>query len=127
MLTIFRNLTNKMGQDPDHACVRMYSGWEKHLIDSLFVGLDSKQVKDYPAFSNDAINFLLSNRNIADIGVEAISFDPGIEENYTGHKTLFTAGKWGVQCVANLKRIPKTGATIIVGAPKVGKATGGRG
>jgi kynurenine formamidase len=27
--------------------------------------------------------------------------------------------------VANLNKIPKTGATVIVAAPKVGKATGG--
>jgi kynurenine formamidase len=113
------------GQIPDHACVMMYSGWAKRLTDPSFVGLDTNQVKHYPGFANDAIAFLLAERNIAGIGVDVLSFDPGTDENYTGHKTLFTAGKWGVECVANLDKIPKTGATIIVGAPKVGKATGG--
>jgi kynurenine formamidase len=113
------------GEIPDHSCVMMYSGWEKHLKDSLFVGLDSKQVKHYPGFSNDAIKFLVKERNIAGIGVDVLSFDPGTDENYTGHKTLFEAGKWGVECVANLNKIPKSGATVIVAAPKVGKATGG--
>jgi kynurenine formamidase len=115
----------EFGKIPDHSCVMMYSGWEKHLKDSLFVGLDSKQVKHYPGFSNDAIKFLVKERNIAGIGVDVLSFDPGTDENYTGHKTLFEAGKWGVECVANLNKIPKTGATVIVAAPKVGKATGG--
>lgn len=115
----------EFGRIPDHSCVMMYSGWEKHLKDSLFVGLDSKQVKHYPGFSNDAIKFLVKERNIAGIGVDVLSFDPGTDENYTGHKTLFEAGKWGVECVANLNKIPKTGATVIVAAPKVGKATGG--
>lgn len=115
----------EFGKIPDHSCVMMYSGWEKHLKDSLFVGLDSKQVKHYPGFSNDAIKFLVNERNIAGIGVDVLSFDPGIDENYTGHKTLFEAGKWGVECVANLDKIPKKGATVIVAAPKVGKATGG--
>jgi kynurenine formamidase len=115
----------EFGKIPDHSCVMMYSGWEKHLKDSLFVGLDSKQVKHYPGFSNDAIKFLAKERNIAGIGVDVLSFDPGTDENYTGHKTLFEAGKWGVECVANLNKIPKTGATVIVAAPKVGKATGG--
>jgi kynurenine formamidase len=113
------------GKIPDHACVMMYSGWEKHLNDTMFVGLDSKQVKHYPGFSNEAIKFLVNERNIAGIGVDVLSFDPGIDENYTGHKTLFEAGKWGVECVANLNKIPKTGANVIVAAPKVGKATGG--
>jgi kynurenine formamidase len=115
----------EFGKIPEHSCVMMYSGWEKHLKDSLFVGLDSEQVKHYPGFSNDAIKFLVNERNIAGIGVDVLSFDPGIDENYTGHKTLFEAGKWGVECVANLNKIPKTGATVIVAAPKVGKATGG--
>jgi kynurenine formamidase len=120
-----KNFEKEFGKIPEHSCVMMYSGWEKHLTDSLFVGLDAKQVKHYPGFSNDAIKFLVDERKIAGIGVDVLSFDPGIDENYIGHKTLFEAGKWGVECVANLNKIPKTGATVIIGAPKVGKATGG--
>jgi kynurenine formamidase len=116
---------NKYGEIPNHACVMMYSGWEKRLTDSSFVGLDSNQVKHYPGFSNDAIRFLLTHRTISGIGVDVLSFDRGIDEHYSGHKILFAAGKWGAECVANLSKIPKTGATVIIGAPKVGKATGG--
>lgn len=110
---------------PDRACVMMYSGWENHLNDSLFVGLDRDSVKHYPGYSHEAIKFLLTERNISGIGVDVLSFDPGVDAHYTGHKTLFMAGKWGLECVANLSRIPPSGATIIVGAPKVGGATGG--
>ncbi len=120
-----KNFENKYGKIPDHACVMMYSGWGKRLGDSSYIGLDNKHVKHYPGFSTDAIRFLLTNRNIAGIGVDVLSIDPGIDENYTGHKTLFAAGKWAVENVANLNKIPKKGATVIVGAPKVGKATGG--
>ncbi len=120
-----KNFEKQYGEIPAHACVMMYSGWEKHLKDSLYVGLDNKGVKHFPGFSNDVIAYLLTNRNIAGIGVDVLSFDPGIDENYSGHKNLFSAGKWGVENVANLSHIPKTGASIIVGAPKVGNATGG--
>lgn len=113
------------GEIPVHACVMMYSGWEKRLRDSSFIGIDDKQVKHYPGFSNEAIRFLISKRDIAGIGVDVLSFDPGIDENYTGHKILLAAGKWGVENIANLEKIPRIGATIFVGAPKVGKATGG--
>ena len=113
------------GRIPGHACVMMYSGWEKHLKDSMFVGLDEKLIKHYPGFSIDAIKFLVEERDVAGIGVDALSLDPGRDENYIGHKALFQAGKWAVECVANLNKIPKTGATVIVAAPKVGKATGG--
>lgn len=120
-----KTFEDKYGSIPDHSCVMMYSGWEEHVKDSMFVGLDSNQVKHYPGFSKEAITFLVTERNIAGIGVDVLSFDPGTDESYTGHKILFEAGKWGIECVANLSKIPSKGATIIVGAPKVGKATGG--
>jgi len=125
MVEDIEKFENQYGKIPAHACVMMYSGWEKRLEDSSFIGIDDKQIKHFPGFSYDAIKFLVVNRNIAGIGVDVLSFDPGIDENYTGHKILLAAGKWGVECVANLNKIPKIGATIIVGAPKVGKATGG--
>ena len=120
-----RLFEDRYGKIPAHSCVMMYSGWEKRLHDSTFVGLDKNLVKHYPGFSHEAISFLLKDRDIAGIGVDVLSFDPGVDETYSGHKILFAAGKWGVECVANLDKIPKTGATIIVGAPKVGRATGG--
>ncbi|RYY54552.1 MAG: cyclase family protein [Chitinophagaceae bacterium] len=115
----------RYGRIPANACVMMYSGWEKHLRDSMFVGLDSLQVKHYPGFSNEVIEYLLKEREISGIGADVLSLDPGVDENYTGHKILFAAGKWALECVANLHGIPKTGATIFIGAPKVGDATGG--
>jgi kynurenine formamidase len=120
-----KKFEKRFGKIPKNACVMMYSGWENRLRDHSFVGLDSSQTKHYPGFSTEAIDFLLTNRIIAGLGVDVLSFDPGIDENYTGHKMLFAAGKWGVECVANLHQVPQSGATIIIGAPKVGKATGG--
>ena len=35
------------------------------------------------------------------------------------------AGKWNVECVANLTKIPPAGATVFVGASKVAGAAGG--
>ena len=115
----------RYGRIADHACVMMYSGWEKYLNNSRFVGLDHRHTKHYPGFSTAAIDFLVKKRNIAGIGVDVLSIDPGVDEAYVGHKILFEAGKWAVECVANLNKIPKSGATVIVAAPKVGKATGG--
>jgi kynurenine formamidase len=113
------------GRIPANSCVLLHTGWDKKLNDPSYIGLDDKQIKHYPGFSNDAIKYLIRERNIAGIGIDDLSFDPGIDENYSGHKILFAAGKWGIECVANLSKLPKTGGTIIIGAPKVGGATGG--
>ena len=115
----------RYGPIASHSCVMLYTGWDRKLHDASFIGLDPQNVKHYPGFSNDAIRFLVKERNVAGIGIDDLSFDPGIDESYSGHKILFAAGKWGIECVANLSLVPSTGAVIIIGAPKVGGATGG--
>jgi kynurenine formamidase len=35
---------------------------------------------------------------------------------------LSKAGKWALECLANLQRLPARGARIFIGAPKVERA-----
>ena len=82
-------------------------------------------VKHYPGFSPEAIDFLVNQRNVAGIGADVISFDPGRDSTYKGHHALFEHQKWGIENVANVDKLPATGATLFVGAPKIGEGTGG--
>jgi kynurenine formamidase len=113
------------GKIPPHSCVMMFSGWGKFVKTATYMGVDAQGNKHFPGFSVAAVEFLATERQIAGIGVDVISFDPGKDNNYTTHKKLFSLGKWAVENIANLDKIPVTGATLIVGAPKVGGATGG--
>jgi kynurenine formamidase len=113
------------GRIKTHSCVMMLSGWGKYVKTPAYMGMDSSGTKHFPGFSVDAVKFLAEKRDIAGIGVDVISFDPGRDNNYSTHKVLFAYGKWAVENVANLDKIPATGAILIVGAPKVGGATGG--
>jgi len=116
---------NKYGRIPAHSCVMMLSGWAKWVKTPKYLGLDAQGVKHFPGFSTAAIDFLVRQRQIAGIGGDVISFDPGRDSTYTGHRLLFSMGKWAVENIANLDKIPATGATLFVGAPKIGQATGG--
>jgi len=113
------------GRITPHSCVMMLSGWGKYVNTPTYMGEDSSGTKHFPGFSVAAVKFLAGQRDIAGIGVDVISFDPGRDNNYSTHKMLFSFGKWAVENVANLEKVPATGATLIVGAPKVGGATGG--
>ncbi len=120
-----KKFENKHGIIPPHSCVMMLSGWGKYVKTDKYLGVDSAGTKHFPGFSVAAVNFLVKARKIAGIGVDVISFDPGKDNNYTTHKALLGQGKWAVENVANLEKLPPTGANLIVGAPKIGKATGG--
>ena len=41
------------------------------------------------------------------------------------HHAWLPSGRWGLENVANLDQVPASGATLVVGAPKVKGATGG--
>ena len=113
------------GVIPAKACVMMYSGWEEFLYEDKYLGLDKTNTKHFPGISESAVQFLIAERNISGVGVDVISFDPGYDNEYKGHKLLLGAGKWAVEAVANLKKIPAKGAYLFVGAPKIKGATGG--
>ncbi|HMH20506.1 MAG TPA: cyclase family protein [Puia sp.] len=120
-----KRFEDKYGRIPEHSCVMMLSGWEKFVKTPAYLGLDSQGIKHFPGFSPAAADFLVKERDIAGIGVDVISFDPGKDSAYSTHKLLLRQGKWGIENIANLSKIPITGATIIVGASKIGGATGG--
>jgi kynurenine formamidase len=113
------------GRIPDGSVVALYTGWDMKIGDASYIGLDDKKVKHFPGFGVDAIQFLIRERNIWGVAVDTLSFDPGRDNDYLSHKALLGAGKWALEALANLKRIPPTGATVFIGSPKVRDATGG--
>lgn len=121
-----KNWEKKYGRLPKGAAVFMYSGWEARVNDArTFVNMDGANTMHFPGFSPEAAGFLVREREVVGIGVDTISLDPGKDKEYKAHKVWLKAGKWGVECVANLKQVPPAGATVFVGASKVGGATGG--
>ncbi|WP_223807296.1 cyclase family protein [Montanilutibacter psychrotolerans] len=123
----------KYGRLPAGAAVFMYSGWEERIHDAAaFINAEGptaagelEPTMHFPGFSPEATAFLASERDVVGIGVDTLSLDPGKDKQYRAHKSWLAAGKWGVECVANLGKVPASGATVFVGATKVGGATGG--
>lgn len=121
-----KNWEKKYGRLPKGAAVFMYSGWDAKIKDAkAFLNLDGANTLHFPGFSPEVALFLVRERDVVGIGVDTISLDPGNDKAYKTHKAWLAAGKWGVECVANLKQVPPVGATVFVGASKVGGATGG--
>jgi kynurenine formamidase len=114
------------GRIPDGACVMMRSGWQAHVSDpARYIRADASRTKHYPGFSLAALRFLIEERSIWGVGVDTISFDPGRDNAYLGHRALLGADKWALEAVANLDQLPPVGAIMFIGAPRVRNATGG--
>jgi kynurenine formamidase len=108
----------------DNCCVAMNSGWSKHMGTDMFRNADANGGLHFPGFHPEATNMLME-RNVAGIAVDTLSLDFGASADFAVHFSWLPAGRWGIECIANLDQAPATGATLVVGGPKVAGCTGG--
>jgi kynurenine formamidase len=107
--------------------VALHSGWGELAISdpARFIGRDIAGDMHFPGFSPDAAAWLLKERDVAGIAVDTLSLDNGPSQDFLTHRLWLPSGRWGLENVANLDQVPASGATLVVGAPKVKDATGG--
>jgi kynurenine formamidase len=114
------------GEIPAGAVVFLYSGWDAKWGDpEAFRNADADDVQHYPGFSPEAATFLVENRDIRGIGVDTLSLDVGTSATFDVHLTILSAGKYGIEGVANLAAIKDRAATVIVGVPRWEEGSGG--
>lgn len=114
------------GPLPERCCVAMNSGWAtKAANEADFIGWDDKGAMHFPGFHIEATIMLLEESSAVAIGVDTLSLDHGPSTDFATHHVWLSAGRYGVECLANLDAVPNVGATIIVGAPKHKGGTGG--
>ena len=114
------------GDIPEGACVAMNSGWDRHVATDKFrnVGDDGKTMH-FPGFHVEAVQMLMDETSAKAIAVDTLSLDFGPSPDFIVHNTWLPSGRYGIEGIANLGAVPASGATIIVGAPKVRGGTGG--
>lgn len=112
------------GDIPDGACVAMHSGWAPKVDTDGFRNSDG-EAQHYPGFHIEATQMLLENTKAASIAVDTLSLDHGISADFATHYAWLPAGRFGIECLANLDKVPASGATLVIGAPKHRGGTGG--
>ena len=114
------------GRIEDRAAVLMYSGWGTKVSDpDAYRGTDSNGVLHFPGFSADACDWLIQRRRISALGVDTLSIDPGNSATFDTHTILNGAERYGIENLANLRRIPIRGAQITVGVIPFKLGSGG--
>ena len=114
------------GRIPRGAIVAMYSGWESRIDDpAAYKNADRSGTYHFPGFGIDAAEWLLARRQIAGIGVDTLSLDPGRSQTFDVHLEVLGADRYGIENLANLSRIPARGATAFVGLIPWQEGSGG--
>ena len=113
------------GTIPAGACVAMRSGWDRFVTDQRFRNADAEGVMHFPGFHPEAAALLMEEADVVGIAVDTLSLDHGASADFATHYAWLPTNRWGLECIANLGDLPATGATLVVGAPKISGATGG--
>lgn len=114
------------GRLPVNACVAMHSGWGRFVADAAkFTGKDASGTFHFPGVAPEAAEWMLKERSVAGLAVDTLSLDHGPSKDFGTHTRWLPSGRWGLENVANLDKVPAGNATLVVGIPKVKDATGG--
>jgi len=114
------------GEIPAGAWVLMRTDWSKRR------GAEYLNMREDGAHSPGptpaAMRLLVEQRDIRGFGTETVGTDAGQGAHYTppypAHYILHGAGKYGLQCLANLDQLPATGAVLMAPPLKIKNGTG---
>ncbi len=117
----------KHGRLPSGCCVAMHSGWGALVTadPARFAGRDVDGTFHFPGFSPEAAAWLLKERDVLGLASDTMSLDCGASREFHTHQAWLPTGRWGLENVANLDKVPESGATLVAGASKVKDSTGG--
>jgi len=116
------------GSLPEGAIVLVRAGWGKRWGDRrAYMGDDTPGDASrlhFPGLSRELAEFLVRERRIDAVGIDTASIDHGPSTDFIVHQILYAADIPGFENLANLERLPETGATIIALPARIEGASG---
>jgi kynurenine formamidase len=116
----------RFGRIPEKAVVFAYTGWDARWTDfTKYKNADAQGGLHFPGFSSDAAKLLAEDRNVAGVGIDTLSMDPGTSKDFAVHHIIHGKAKYQLENVANLASLPPSGAFVVVAPIKIENGTGG--
>lgn len=114
----------RYGPIPMGALVIMRTGWFRRWPDTkAYRNMDEKGIMHFPGVSVEAARFLLQERSIKAIGIDTLSLDYGPSRDFATHFLVLGAGRYQIENLANLDRLPPRGAVVFVGVWRLREGT----
>ncbi len=119
------------GEIPQNSIVLFHTGYGKFYPDRAKVlgtakhGVEAIPELHFPSIAPETTQWLLDKRDIKAMGLDTPSTDYGQSKDFKTHQILHGKNKPGFENVANLDKLPPTGAYIVALPVKIGKGSGG--
>ncbi|MCF6148125.1 MAG: cyclase family protein [Candidatus Kuenenia sp.] len=115
------------GVIPHGAIVLLYTGWGKRWNNNeKYKNMDNCSRMHFPGYSKESALFLINERTIKGIGIDTLSGDRGMCSDFQVHHIINGAGKYILENIANLDKLPPKGATLILAPIKIEGGSGGQ-
>lgn len=119
------------GQIPRGTIVLLRTGNGAHWPDRVrYMGTDERGAAavaklHFPGLHPDAARWLVANRMVKAVGLDTPSIDHGQSSLFETHQVLFDKNVPALENVANLDRLPPTGALVMALPMKIKGGSGG--
>jgi len=116
------------GRIPERSFVVMRTDWSKRWPDEgNMLNKDKQGVMHYPGWSISTLKYLYETRKITSSGHETTDTDPGVstsKDDYSLEAYILKQNHYQIELLANLDKVPDSGAIAIVTWPNINKGSG---
>lgn len=114
------------GRLPEGVILLARTGWSRFWNDfEKYKNQDRQGVLHFPGFSREAAEFLVRRRSVKGIGIDTLSVDYGPSRDFIVHHIMHGAGKYHLENLANLDKLPARGAFLVAAPIKIEGGSGG--
>jgi kynurenine formamidase len=114
------------GPIPNGAVVLLHTGWGEFWKNfARYKNQDTMGKLHFPGYSAAAARWLIQERQVKGIGIDTLSMDPGLSKDFAVHHIVNSAGRFGLENVAQLDKLPARGFHLIIAPMKIESGTGG--
>ena len=114
------------GPIPQGAVVLALTGWSQFWNNpTRYQNKDVMSRLHFPGYSAEAVQFLIDERQVRGVGLDTMSVDYGLSRDFAVHHLLGKAGRYGLENLANLDKLPPRGFTLFIAPMKIETGSGG--
>jgi kynurenine formamidase len=115
------------GPLPERCALFALTGWGSRVQDPVaYLNADASGTMHAPGFSPELTDFLKDERpGVRAIGLDTASLDIAASRDFPAHVSWLPSGRYGIENLANLDRLPPAGAVAVIGAPALAGGSGG--
>ena len=103
----------------------LFTGWQdKWSQTNAYLGGDGPGALHFPGFGQDAARYLLAERGVLGLGIDTHGVDGGQDKTFSINKLVLQKPRIVVENLCNLDMLPPTGATLVIGLPRLEGGSG---